>query len=137
LINEILKLEIYEFGAQCKDLHVNMNGMGCWRKMKQKSKKSCACKTKLGCIKSLSSKRLTHEEQSIDSLFSNTSVSHSTCVDERKNLHMGFSSSKNLNIYWIKSQSMKLDNTLFQMYENVHNPFVLMSWRVVSWHTML
>jgi hypothetical protein len=83
---ETLKFERYEFGAQCKDLDVNMNGMGC-------------CKTKLGCIKSLSSKRPTHEEQSIDSLFNNTSVSHSTCVDEKKKSHIGFFSSKNLNIY--------------------------------------
>ncbi len=125
MVVETLKFERYKFGVQCKDIHVNMNGMDCWRKMKQRWKKSCACKSKLGCKKSLSFKRPTHEEQSIDSLFSNTSVSHSTCVDERKFSHMGFSSSKNSNIYWIKSWSLKLDNTLFQMYENVHNLFVL------------
>lgn len=87
---ETLKFERYEFGAQCKDLHVNMNGMGCWRKMQQRWKKSCAYKTKLGHIKSLSSKRPTHEEQSIDSLFNNTSVSHSKCVDGKKKFSHGF-----------------------------------------------
>jgi hypothetical protein len=34
----------------------------------------------------LSSKRPTHEEQSIDNLFNNTSVNHSTHVDEKNKI---------------------------------------------------